>query len=106
MAPHPDYATTRRDDDREPPWAMPFTRNKFIAPNEQTFGRFVAMVRLHYANVTSPIDAILFCVWSRKRGWIVPPMNMLMSRLDDEFRSPDDGLLYVYYCEENVFGER
>lgn len=99
---HPDYAPPAG----EPTWAAPFSRDKYIAPDDQTFGRFVAIVRNHYGDKSSPTSALLFCVWSRGRGWVVPPMTTTMGQLDAEFRSPDDGLLYVYYCAENAFGAR
>jgi len=101
LSPHPDYNPTS---DVDPSWISPFTREKFIVPVDQSFGQFAAAARYRYGRRDRPTSALLFCVWSPERGWTTPPMSTLMCTLDERFRSTVDGLLYVYYCEENTFG--
>lgn len=81
----------------------PLTRNKFLPPQDFTVGQFHYILRRYLK--LKPAEALyLFAQDRRTKQPVFPPVSMLLSQLDKECASAEDGFLHLTYSSENAFG--
>jgi GABA(A) receptor-associated protein len=73
-------------------------KHKFLVPWEITVGEFICVIRkrIHL----QPGDALFLFVGEFNN---IPPSNVSMNSIYDEYKS-NDGFLYITYSKENTFG--
>lgn len=71
---------------------------KFLVPSEITLSKFLVEIRKHIPNV-SPNDALYLLNENGSAPRTTEIVSLIAERYKDE-----DGFLYLYCCEENVFG--
>ena len=78
-------------------------RNKFLPPHDFTLGQFQHILRRYLK--LKPSEALyLFAQDKHTKHAVFPPISMLVSQLDKEYASAEDGFLHLTYSSENAFG--
>ena len=72
-------------------------KQKFLCPNELTFGQFLYIVKKHIEDL-SPEEAF-FAFVNKKLCTVSHPLSQIYQEEQDE-----DGFLYVVLTKESVFG--
>lgn len=71
-------------------------KNKFIVPNDLTFGQFFFSIRKRFNLI--PEESIYLFINNK-----IPPMSALMSSIYKDDKDTD-GFLYIFYTMEQTFG--
>ena len=73
-------------------------KNKYLTPVDISVGKFMAEIRKNVQGLTP--ERALFLLMENKT---LPPISETIGSLYDKHKH-SDGFLYLYLCDENVFG--
>lgn len=74
------------------------SRNKFLAPSDLMFTKFILEVRRHIPSLDSTTGLFFFL-----RNNTIVPFSLTMGEIYYRYKS-SDGFLYITYTVENTFG--